>query len=210
VKLGEGATPSAGVQGEREARPSGRVEREPIVRGGTRQLRVSVGVGETAGDTTQAIASRILVDNRRGAGGLERGTRTLGGERSEGGRPGGSGVKQTRELERASRTAGRVRNPESGTGAVVGNPARRGASSSRVVVGSRNLGRVGPPGADGREDVRDSVGESGPMRMNRRVTQPAGTRSRERSGTQLVSGSLQSTPRRLLLASYNAQGWITP
>jgi len=92
-----------GAQGEREAWSSERAEREPIVRGGTRRLRVSVGVGETAGDKALGVASRTLVKNREGASGLERGARSLGGERSEGGSSDGSGVKQTRDLEPASK-----------------------------------------------------------------------------------------------------------
>jgi hypothetical protein len=90
-----------GAQGKREARSSGRVEREPIVRGETRPARVSVGVGETAGDKALRVASRSSVINRGEASGLERGARSLGGESSEGGSPDGSGVKQTRGLEPA-------------------------------------------------------------------------------------------------------------
>ena len=91
------------AQGEREARSSERVEREPIVRGETRRLRASVGVGETAGDKALGVASTTSVKNRGGASGLERGARFLRGESSEGGSSDGSGVKQTRELEPASK-----------------------------------------------------------------------------------------------------------
>jgi hypothetical protein len=54
-----------------------RAEREPIVVGGIRPPRVSVGVEETGGDKVRGVASGKLVANREGAGGLERGTRFL-------------------------------------------------------------------------------------------------------------------------------------
>jgi hypothetical protein len=62
-----GTAPTFGAQGEREARSSGRVERELIVRGGTRRARVSVGVGETAGDKALGVAFQELGDEPRGS-----------------------------------------------------------------------------------------------------------------------------------------------
>jgi hypothetical protein len=48
-------------------------ERELIVVGGVRQLRVSVGVEETGGDKVRVMSSAMLVANHKGAGSLERG-----------------------------------------------------------------------------------------------------------------------------------------
>jgi hypothetical protein len=48
-------------------RAFGHVKRELIVAGGTRQLRESVGVGETSGDTTKAVRHGRRVDNGEGA-----------------------------------------------------------------------------------------------------------------------------------------------
>jgi hypothetical protein len=62
----------------------GHVERELIVAGGTRQLRESVGVGETSGDKARAVRHGRWVDNCRGARGAERRRQSLRGESSEG------------------------------------------------------------------------------------------------------------------------------
>jgi hypothetical protein len=63
-------------QGDREA-GSALVEREPIVGGGTRQLRpCGVGVRETAGDKVRPARQGTLVDNGKGAGGTREGTTT--------------------------------------------------------------------------------------------------------------------------------------
>ena len=53
------------------------MERELIVVGGIRLLRVSVGVEETGGDKAREVAFVKRVANREGAGGLERGARFL-------------------------------------------------------------------------------------------------------------------------------------
>ena len=45
----------------------GHVERLFIVAGGTRQLRESVGVGETRGDKAKAVRHGRRVDNCKGA-----------------------------------------------------------------------------------------------------------------------------------------------
>ena len=55
----------------------GRVKREPIVVGGIRQLRASVGVEETDDERTGRRRLCTPVDNRKGASGLERGARFL-------------------------------------------------------------------------------------------------------------------------------------
>jgi hypothetical protein len=47
------------------------------------QLRVSVGVEETDGDKAGVVSPVATVANRKGASGLERGTRFLRGEDSE-------------------------------------------------------------------------------------------------------------------------------
>ena len=49
-------------------RAFGHVKRELIVAGGTRQLRESVGVGETRGDKAKAVRHGRWVDNCREAG----------------------------------------------------------------------------------------------------------------------------------------------
>jgi hypothetical protein len=48
-------------------RALGHAERKFIVAGGTRQLRESVGVGETRGDKAKAVRHGRRVDNCRGA-----------------------------------------------------------------------------------------------------------------------------------------------
>lgn len=48
-------------------RAFGHVKRELIVAGGTRQLRESVGVGETSGDKAKAVRHDRRVDNGKGA-----------------------------------------------------------------------------------------------------------------------------------------------
>jgi hypothetical protein len=53
------------------------VERELIVVGGIRPLRVSVGVEETGGDKAREVAFAKRVANRVEASGLERGARLL-------------------------------------------------------------------------------------------------------------------------------------
>jgi hypothetical protein len=82
VKSAERASSVARAQGDRE-RVSAR-EREPIVVGGIRLLRESVGVEETGGDKVREVASSTPVDDRKGACGPERGARFLRGETSEG------------------------------------------------------------------------------------------------------------------------------
>lgn len=73
-------------------------ERESIVPGGTRQLRASVGVGETRGERRRAARLSTLVDDCKGAGGPERGRRSSRGESSEGRDPrDGSGMQQGRK-----------------------------------------------------------------------------------------------------------------
>jgi len=53
---------------------------------GPRQARANAGVDETVADTASRIRLGWLVDDRKGAGGPERGARFLRGERSGGGR----------------------------------------------------------------------------------------------------------------------------
>jgi len=73
-------------------------ERESIVPGGTRQLRASVGVGETRGERRRAARLSTLVDDCKGAGSPERGRRSSRGESSEGRDPrDGSGMQQGRK-----------------------------------------------------------------------------------------------------------------
>jgi hypothetical protein len=82
VKSAERVSSVTWIQGDRE-RVSAR-ERELIVVGGIRPLREGVGVEETGGNKVQEAASSTSVDNRKGAGGPERGARLLRGEVSEG------------------------------------------------------------------------------------------------------------------------------
>jgi len=58
VKLAERSGFVARIQGDREARPSGRVKRELIVVGGIRQPRESVGVEETGGNKVREASGR--------------------------------------------------------------------------------------------------------------------------------------------------------
>jgi len=72
------------AQGDREAFVSACVERESIVRGGTRRLRASVGVGESDGDTAagERVSAHRWITAREPA--APRGARDPGrGERSE-------------------------------------------------------------------------------------------------------------------------------
>jgi len=55
----------------------GSIEREAIVVGGIRQPRASVGVEETGDERSERQPSRALVDDYKGACGLERGARFL-------------------------------------------------------------------------------------------------------------------------------------
>jgi len=88
VKLAERDGSVARPQSDREGSPSGGTERELIVVGGSRQLRVSVGVSETDGDKDRAatsLARRWMT--AREQSGPERGARLERGETSGGGIP---------------------------------------------------------------------------------------------------------------------------
>jgi hypothetical protein len=78
VKLACAAAPPCEVQGDREVAPSGAAERKLIAVGGNGQPRRKVaGVLETVGDKAPLGSSGGLVDNCKGASGLERGQRDL-------------------------------------------------------------------------------------------------------------------------------------
>jgi hypothetical protein len=92
VKPAETSISHVGTQVARDGVASAALRKGGSVGRGTRQARVSAGVGETRGETVLAGAAGTQVNDREGASGLERGARSSRGERSEG-------------AERKSRTA---------------------------------------------------------------------------------------------------------
>lgn len=78
MKLACAAAPPCVVQGDREVAPSGAAEREPIAVGGNGLLHRKVWASWKPTVTRPRLARRVgLVDNCKGAGGLERGQRDL-------------------------------------------------------------------------------------------------------------------------------------
>lgn len=78
MKLACAAAPPCEVQGDREVAPSGARGKEAHSRRGKRATAPKgVGVQETAGDKASLGSSGGLVDNCKGASGLERGQRDL-------------------------------------------------------------------------------------------------------------------------------------
>jgi len=83
----------------REVVPSGAVERALIVVAGSAQpLTTERESVKVAANGPGRRAPCTLVDNHKGASGLERGTRLLRGENSEGESLSGSGMKQGHEV----------------------------------------------------------------------------------------------------------------
>lgn len=78
MKLACAAAPPCEVQSDREAAPSGAVERELIAVGGNGLLRRKAWASWKPPVIRPRLARRVgLVDNCKGAGGLERGQRDL-------------------------------------------------------------------------------------------------------------------------------------
>lgn len=106
----------------------GCAERELIVAGGTRQLRVTARESAKPA-VTRPWSSRLStsVDDGKGASGPERGARFLRGEDSEGRNPrNGCGMQQGREARVGQETAERLRKPVSGTEVGLDNPPHMG------------------------------------------------------------------------------------
>jgi len=162
VKPAGWSSPVARAQGDREA-PSG-AERNPIVGGGIRQLRVSVGVEETGDERPERRRPERRWITAREQSDPERGTRFLRGEDSEGGEP--------RRLRHETRpqSLGLLGNrcevqPESGT--EVGKDSQPPKGLARGIPSRSEEPRelVRPPGSDGRAKVRSFKREQLQKRM---------------------------------------------
>jgi hypothetical protein len=130
---GTGTVPSREVRATGKRLPSGGRGKGARTRRGSRLLRVSVVVGETAG---WAARGAFQARGWRTAGELvaPRGDHDpCEGNTLKEAPTGGSGTKQGRKTRLCQETAERLRKPESGTEVGLGRPASHGARTRDVV-----------------------------------------------------------------------------
>jgi hypothetical protein len=117
--------------------------------------------GKPATTRSRAVRFGTVVDNYRGASGLERGAHSLRGENSEGGIPGTVAARnKVANPEACQETAERLGKPESGTGVRVTTRFTWGSPRGTPLKGPETSRESDSTDrSDGQEAVRDFRGD---------------------------------------------------